>query len=184
MLLLLTHRSEFQSTAVVIVVVHSLSCLTICNPRDCSMPGFPVLHYLPELAQTHFHSVGDAIQPSHPLLSPSLAFNLSEHLGLFQWIGSLHQVIKRSEVQHQSFQWIVRTDFLKDWLIWYPYYSRDSQESSPTPQFKCTDSSVLRLLCGSTLICIHDNWKNHSFDNMNLCWQRNVCFLICCLGLS
>ena len=53
------------------------------NPMDCSMPGFPVLHHRPELAQTHVHSVGDAIQPSHPLLSPSPPFNLSQHQGLF-----------------------------------------------------------------------------------------------------
>ena len=61
------------------------SCPTLCDPMDCSTPGFPVLHHLPELAQTHVHRVGDAIQPSHPLSSPSLpVFNLSQHQGLFQ----------------------------------------------------------------------------------------------------
>ena len=61
------------------------SGLILCNPIACSMPGFPVHHQLPELAQTHVHQVGDAIQPSHPLSSPSLpAFNLSQHQGLFQ----------------------------------------------------------------------------------------------------
>ena len=91
------------------------SCPTLCDPMDCSMPGFPVLHYIPELAQIHVHWVGDAIQPSHPLLSPSsLALNLSQHQGLFQWVSSLHQVAKVLEfqLQHQSFQWIFRTDFL------------------------------------------------------------------------
>ena len=58
-------------------------CLTLCDPMDCSTPGFPVLHHLPELAQTHIHQVGDAVQPSCPLLSPSPAFNLSQHQGLF-----------------------------------------------------------------------------------------------------
>ena len=68
------------------------SCLTLCNPMDCSMPGFPVHHQFPELAQTHVHWVDDAIQPSHPLWSPSPpAFNLSQHQGLFQWGGCLHQ---------------------------------------------------------------------------------------------
>ena len=68
------------------------SCLTHCHRMDCSMPGFLVLYYLPELAQTHVHWVGDAIWPSHPL-SPSLpALNLSQYQGLFQWVGSLHQV--------------------------------------------------------------------------------------------
>ena len=91
------------------------SCLTLCDPMDCSTTGLPVHHQLPELAQTHVHWVGDAIQPSHPLSSPSLpAFNLSQHQGLFQWVGSLHQVAKVLEfqLQHSSFQWIFRTDFL------------------------------------------------------------------------
>ena len=69
------------------------SRLTLYNPTDCSMPGFPVLHYLPEFAQTHVRWVGDAIQSSHPLLFPSPpAFNLSQHQGLFQWVSSSHQV--------------------------------------------------------------------------------------------
>ena len=89
-------------------------CLTLCKPMDCSMPGFPVHHQLPELTQTHVHWVGDAIQPSHPLLSPSPpAFSLSQHQGLFQWVSSSHQVAKVLEfqLQHQSFQWTFRTDF-------------------------------------------------------------------------
>ena len=71
------------------------SCLTLCNPMDYSTPGFPFHHQLPELAQTHVHQVGDAIQSSHPLFPPSPpAFNLSQHQGLFQWVSSLHQVTK------------------------------------------------------------------------------------------
>ena len=91
------------------------SYLTLFDPMDCSMPGLPVLHQLPEPAQTHVHWVSDAIQPSHPLSSPSPpAFNLSQHQGLFQWISSSKQVAKVLEfqLQHQSFQWIFRTDFL------------------------------------------------------------------------
>ena len=73
------------------------SCPNLCNPMDCSTSGFPVIHYLLELAQTHVHWVGDAIQPSHPLLSLSPpAFNLSQHQGLFQWVSSLHQVVGAS----------------------------------------------------------------------------------------
>ena len=90
---------------------------------DCSMPGFPVLHQLLELAQTHVHRVGDAIQPSHPLSSPSPpALNLSQHQGLFQGVSSSHQVAKVLELQlqHQSFQWILRTDFLEDRLVGSP----------------------------------------------------------------
>ena len=77
------------------------------RPTDCSMPGFPVLHHLPKFAQIHVHRVGDAIQPSHPLSSPSPpAFSLSPHQGLFQGVSSLHQVAKVLVLQllHQSFQ--------------------------------------------------------------------------------
>ena len=75
-------------------------CSTLCDLIDCSVPGFPVLHQLLELAQTHVHWVSDASQPSHPLLSPSpLAFSLCQHQGLFQWIGSFHQVAKVLEPQ-------------------------------------------------------------------------------------
>ena len=82
------------------------SSLTLCDLMDCTIPGFPILHHLPELAQTHAHWVGDIIQPSHPLSSPSPpAINLSHHQGLFQWVGSSHQVTKVLELQfqHQSF---------------------------------------------------------------------------------
>ena len=73
------------------------SCLTLCDPMDCSMPGFPVLHYLLELAQTQVHWGGNVIQPSHlPLPPSSPTFNLSQHQNLFQWVGSLHQVSGQS----------------------------------------------------------------------------------------
>ena len=142
-------------------------CLTLCYPMDCSTPGFLVHHQLLELTQTHVHGGGDAIQPPHPLSSPSPpAFNLSQHQGLFQWVSSSNQVAKILELQlqHQSFQWIFRTDFLWDWLVWSPCSPRDSQESSPTPQFKSINSSALSFLYSPTLTSIHDYWKNHSFD--------------------
>ena len=85
------------------------------TPWDCSMPGLPLHLQLPELAQTHVHWVGDVIQPSHPLSSPSPpGFNLSWHQGLFQWVISSHQVDKvlGFQLQHQSFKWTFRTDFL------------------------------------------------------------------------
>ena len=76
-------------------------CLTLCNPMDCSMPGFPV-HHLLEFAQTHVHWIDGAIQPSHPL-SPSFPFalNLSQLRGLFQWVSSSHQVTEVLELQLQ-----------------------------------------------------------------------------------
>ena len=91
------------------------SCLTLCDPMNHSTPGLPVHHQLPESTQTHVHRVDDAIQPSHPLSSPSpLALNLSQHQGLFQWVNSSHEVAKVLEFQpqHQSFQWTPRTDLL------------------------------------------------------------------------
>ena len=125
------------------------SCPTLCDPTDCSTPGFPVHHQLPEPTQTQVHRVGDAIQPSHPLssLSPP-TFNLSQHQSLFKWVGSSRQVAKVLEfqLQHQSFQWIFRIDFLQDGLVGSPCSPRDSQESSPTPQFKRINSLMLSFL--------------------------------------
>ena len=91
------------------------SCLTLCDPVNCSLPSLPVHHQLLEPIQTHIHWVGDAIRPSHPLSSPSSpTLNLSHHQGLFQWVSSSHQVAKVLEfqLQHQSFQWTFRTYFL------------------------------------------------------------------------
>ena len=95
--------------------VQSLRGFRLWDPTDCSTPGLPVHHQLPEFTQTHVHWVSDAIQPSRPLLSPSPPpLNLSQHQGLFTWLNSSHQVAKVLELQlqHQSFQSIFRTDFL------------------------------------------------------------------------
>ena len=112
---------------------------------DCSMPGLPVHHQLPEFTQPHVHWIGDAIQPSHPLSSPSPpAFNLSQHQGLFQWVSSSHQVVKVLEfqLQHQSCQWTFRTNCLSN----FPYFSAGrGSPASPTPGrtsfFTLSDSS-------------------------------------------
>ena len=105
-------RHQFSSVQFISV---AQSCPTLCDPMNCSMPGFPVHHQLPEFTQTHVHWVGDAIQPSHPLSCPSPpAFSLSQHQGLFQWVNSLHEVAKVLEfqLQNQSFHWTPRTDLL------------------------------------------------------------------------
>ena len=98
------------------------SCPTLCDPMNCSTPGFPVLCYLLEFAQTYVHWVSDAIQPSHPLSSPSPAFNLSQHQRLFQWVSSSHQVanVLELQLQHQSFQRIFRADYLQDYCLGNP----------------------------------------------------------------
>ena len=103
------------------------SCPTLCDPMDCSTPGFPVHHQLLELTQTHVHRVGDAIQPSHPLLSPSPpAFNLSQHQGLFQRVSSLYQVAKVLEfqLQHQSFWMNIQDWFPLGWTGWISLQSK------------------------------------------------------------
>ena len=107
------------------------SCRILCDPMDCSMPGLPVRCHFLEPVQTPVHWVSDAIQTSHSLSSPSPPrFNLSQQ-GLFQLVGSSHQVAKVLEfqLQHQSFQLIFRVDFPYDWLVWTPCSLRDSQKS-------------------------------------------------------
>ena len=91
------------------------SCPTLCDPMNCSTPGLPVHHQLPEFIQTHVHRVSDAIQPSHPLSSPfPPAPNPSQHRSVFQWVNSSYEVAKVLEfqLQHQSFQWTLRTGLL------------------------------------------------------------------------
>ena len=125
------------------------SCPTLCNPMNHSMPGLPVHHQLLEFTQTHVHRAGDAIQPSHPLLSPSPpAPNPSQHQSLFQSVSSSHEVPKVLEFQLQlhSFQRTPRTDLLQNGLVRSPCSPRDSQESSLTPQFNSINSSTLRFL--------------------------------------
>ena len=139
--------------------VQSLSRVRLCDPMDCSMPGLPVHHQLLEFTQTHVYWISDAIQPSHPLSSPSPpAFNCSQHRGLFKWVSFLHQVAKVLEfhLQYQSFQWTFKTDFLYDGLVGSPCNPRDSQESSATPQFKSINSLALSFIYSPTLTSIHD----------------------------
>ena len=152
---------------IVYISVQSLSRIQLFATPWTSMPALPVHHQPLESTQTHVHWVNDAIQPSHPLSSPSPpAFNLSQNQGLFKWVSPLHQVAKvlECQLQHQSFHWTPRTDLLNDGLVGSPCSPRDSQESSPTPQFKSINSSALSLLHSPTLTSIHDYWKNHSLD--------------------
>ena len=113
-------------------------CLTLWKPTGCSMSDLPVPHHLPKFAQVHVHCISDALHPSPLMPSTPSALNLFYHQRLFQWVSCLHQMIKilDLQLQHQSFQWIFRTDFLSHWLIWSPCSPRDSQESSPTLQFQ------------------------------------------------
>ena len=107
----------------------------------------------------------------HPTISSSVIpfsshLHLPQHQGLFKWVSSTHQVAKLLEfqLQHQSFQWIFRTDFLEDGVLGTPCSLRDFQESSPTLQMKSINSSALSFLYSPTLTSVHDYWKNHSLD--------------------
>ena len=148
------------------------SYLTLCNPMNRSMPGLPVHHQLPEFTQTHAHRVGDAIQPSHslsfpspPVPNPSLPMSQ-----LFAWGGQSTGVSALALVLPTNTQ-----DYLpQDGLVGSPGSLRDSQESSPTPQFKSINSLVHSFLHSPTLTSIHDHCKNHSLGQTELCWQSNV----------
>ena len=135
------------------------SCLTLWDSIDCGTPGFPVLHHLLEFAQTQVHWVSDAIQPSHPLLSPSPpAFYLSQHQGLSQWVDFSHQVAKVlsfsfSISPSNEYSGLISFRIDRFDLLCSP---RNSQESSPTPQFESINSSVLSLLYGPALTSVHD----------------------------
>ena len=153
----------------------SVMSKTLCDPMNHSTPGLPVHHQLPELAQAHVHWVSDAIQPSCPLSSPSPpAFNLSQHQGRFQWVSSSHEVAKVLEfqLQHQSSsEYSGLISFRRDWLDLLAVQGTLKsllQHHSSKHQFFGTQ------LYSPTLKSIHDYWKNHSFDQMDLCWQSNV----------
>ena len=166
-------------------VVQSLSCVWLSDPKDCCTPHFPVLYHVPELAQSHVHWVGDAIQPSHPLLSPLFLPSMFPSIRVFsksrlfasggQSVGASASASVLPKSIHGWFP--LGLTGLISLLSW------DSQEYSPTPQFQGINSSVLSLLYGPTLRSIRDYWKKHIFDYSDLCWHC-LCFLICCLGLS
>ena len=157
------------------------------------MPGLPVHHHLPEFTQTNVHWVGDAIQPSHPLLSPS-----SPALNLFPAsavIFSSESPLRIRRPKYWSFSFNISPSskhpglisLRMDWLDLLAVQGTLFKESSLTPQFKSINSLALTFLYSPTLASIHDYWKNHSFDYTDLCWQNNISvffFLICCLGWS
>ena len=142
------------------------SCLTLCNPMDHSTPDLPVHHQLLEFTQTHVHWVRDAIQPSHPLPSPSPPFFNLSHQGLFQWVSSRIRGPK-----YWSFSFNIRPSnkhpglisFRMDWLD-LPAVQGTLKSLSPNPQFKSINSSALSFLHSPTLTSIHDYWKNYSLD--------------------
>ena len=136
-------------------------CPTLCYHMDCSTPGFLVFHYLPEFTQTHVHWVYDTIQPCHLLSPPFL---------VLPSIFYSFRVFSIRWPKYWSFDFSINSsneysDLISfNWLVWSPCCSRDSWESSPTPQFKSINSLAFSLLYGPTLTSVHDYWKNYSFD--------------------
>ena len=153
------------------------SCPTLCDPMDCSTPGFAARQNSWSLLR--LTSI-ELVMPSNHLilcLHLPLLYSVFASIRVFpQWVSSSHQVPKVLEfqLQHQSFQWIFKTEFPSDGLFGSPCSLRDSQESPPTLQFKSINSSVCSFLYSPTLTSIHDYWKNHNFDEIDWCWQSNV----------
>ena len=149
------------------------------------MLGFPVLQHLPEFAQTHVYWVGDAIQPSHPLSSSSsLAFSLSQHESLFQWIGSLHQVAEVLELQLQySNEYSGLIPFRIDWFDLHAVQgtlkSRLQHHSSKASILQCSAFFIVQLS--------HPNMttaKTIALTILTFTAEWCLCFLIHCQGLS
>ena len=140
------------------------SSLTLWEPMDCSKPGFPVFHHFPELAQSHVHWIGDAIQSS---FSASGSFPMS---GLFASGGQSIGTSASAPVLPMNIQgW-----FPLGWTGLISLLSKGLSRASPAPQFRSINSSALSFLYSPTLTSIHDYWKNHSFDYVDLCRQSNV----------
>ena len=163
------------------------SCPTLCDLMNHSTPGLPVHHQLLESTQTHVHLVGDAIQPSYPLLSPSPpALSLSQHQGLFQWVSSSHQVVTVLEfqLQHQSFQWTPGLiSFRRDWLdllaVQGTLKSLLQYHSSKASIFRCSAFFIVQ--------CSHPymtTGKTIASTRQTFVGKVCVCFLICCLSWS
>ena len=147
------------------------SCLTLCNFMDHSTPGLLIHHQLPELAQTYVHWVGDAIQPSQPLSSPSPPFfNLSQHQGLFQWVSSLNPVAKCSYSISPSNEHSGLISFRMEWFDLLAVQGT-LKSLLPIPQFKSINSLALSFLYDPTLTSIRDYWKSHRFDYLCNSWK-------------
>ena len=153
------------------------SCPTLCNPTECSTPDFPVLHHLPEFGQTHVHWVSDAIQLSHPLVT--LFSSCPQSLPASGSFPVSHLFVPGGQSIGASASASVLPMNIMGWLPLgliglISLLSKNSQESSPAPQFESINSLVLSLFYGPTLTSIHDYWEKHSIGYMNFCQQSDV----------
>ena len=151
-------------------------CPTLHDPMDCSTPGFPVHHQLLELIQTHVHQVGDAIQPSRPLSSPSFLPSMFPSIRVFSNESFLH--IRWPKYWSFSFSISPSNEYsgpISFRIAWFDLLAvQGTLKSLLQPQFQSINSSALSFLYSPTLTSIHDYWKNHSFDWTDLCQQSNV----------
>ena len=141
-------------------------CSALCNPTDCSMSGFPVLHYLPEFAQTHVHWVNDAVQPSHPLLSRSPpAFNLSQYQGFLpSWFFASGGPSIGASVLASVLPMHIQSWFSSGLTGLISLQSKGLSRVFSNTTVQSITSSASSLLYSPTLTSIHDYWKNHSLD--------------------
>ena len=143
-------------------------CLTLCDPMNCSTPGLPVHHQLPEFTQTHVHWVSDAVQPSHPLSSPSPpAPNPSQHQNLFQWVNSSHEVTKVLRFSFSispSKDWSPLPGLISCWMDWLDLLAVQGTLKSLLQHHSSKVSIRLSAFFTVQLTFIHDYWKNHSLD--------------------
>ena len=156
----------------------SQSRLTLRDPRNCSRPGFPVLHHLLEFAQIHVHWVDDAIQPSLvPFSSCPPSFPVSGSFPMSP-VFSNESALRIRWPKYWSFcispsnEYSGLISFRIDWFDFLAV--QETEESSPAPRFESISSLALSLLYGPTLTSIQDYWKNHSFDYLDLCQQSDV----------
>ena len=153
------------------------SCLTLCSPMDCSTPGLPVHHHLLEsnpnscpLSRWRHPTISFSVLPFSSRLQSFPASGSFQMSQFFTLGGQSIRVSASTSVHPMNTQdWSPL-----GWTGWISCCPRDSQESSPTPQFKSINSSAFNFLYSPTLTSIHDYWKNHSFDYMDLDWQSNV----------
>ena len=178
-----------STSATVAIVVQSLSPVWLCNPMTCSTPGFPVLHHLPELAQTLVHWVSDVIQPSHHLSSSSPpGFNLSQHQSfLMSLLFTSRDQSTGASVSASVLLLNIQGGFPLRWTSWISLQSKGLesplQSVVPCPVLKSilqhhSSKASIRwcsaFFNGPTLTSVHDYWKNYRLDYTDICWQSNV----------
>ena len=150
------------------------SCSTLCNPMNCITPSIPVPHLLLKFAQVHVLCIGDAIQPSHPLMPSYPLPSIFPTIRDFSNESTVH--IKWPKYwSFSSFQRVFSVDVPYDWLVWSPCCPRNFQESSPAPQFEGINLLTFCLLYGPALTTKRDHWENHSLEYTNFCQQSNFC---------